>query len=86
MTDFICISELGDGWNPTILNTEEEFQFVDVGAFTLNDDTEERVRYSVLDIAWIGGSSVGRGYGNYIPELGSPESWLNRSISKLFKI
>ena len=74
----MSFSELGEGWTPAVMNTDNEEQFIEDGQKELLTSH----RNFTLQFYWIGGvGEVERAGGanylrQYIPELGTPESWV----------
>ena len=76
------ISELGQGWNPAVFNTDTEKDFIRHAQRALLRD----IRNHTFRSYWIGGEATVEQYAGqtylryYTPELGTPESWANESI------
>ena len=73
-----CISELGEGWAPAILDTEEEMNFIKEGQKKFSDNRSYR----------IGGEATQRppasiDYSDYIPKYGDRIYWMNGPGCKL---
>ena len=80
-----CIPEIGNGWGPAVLETEEEMDFIGVAGCGLNTATLNGDS-SQLDYAWIGGETdvIGNiSYQEYRQGSGNEDCWFDESFGML---
>ena len=79
------IPEIGNGWGPAVLETEEEMNFVGAGTCGLNTAAVNGVSVG-LNSAWIGGEADVTGsisYQDYNPVSENEDCWFDNSFSML---